>query len=370
MRLVPVLFALGAVSLASSSAFADDPLERVPSVDLRGYRAPMDGKAGLYLEPAESPATGDVTVGTRLNYAFRPIVLRDEAGDRKYSIIEHQLTADVFASVGLFKVLTLGIDVPAVVAQTGDDVRADSTATALVGNGTLPKAAVGDPGLVVKATFLKPSKPDTGVALGVLDRLTIPLGDRTSYLSEQAVTDEARVLFDAHFLKFLTARANVGAKFRGHTGSLACGSTLESCSSRFGHELLWGVGAELDSRALGLPHLAWLGEVRGYLPLSPVKPFKSRLPSGTFASVAARYDIRDVAILAGTEIALDSGIGNAPFRITLGVSYSPREHDRDHDGIDDEVDRCPDRAEDRDGVEDEDGCPEADGDRFGCDAAK
>jgi outer membrane protein OmpA-like peptidoglycan-associated protein len=39
--------------------------------------------------------------------------------------------------------------------------------------------------------------------------------------------------------------------------------------------------------------------------------------------------------------------------------------DRDGDGIRDELDRCPDEPEDKDGFEDEDGCPDPDNDRDG-----
>jgi outer membrane protein OmpA-like peptidoglycan-associated protein len=39
--------------------------------------------------------------------------------------------------------------------------------------------------------------------------------------------------------------------------------------------------------------------------------------------------------------------------------------DRDHDGVDDPKDMCPDAAEDADGFEDADGCPELDNDRDG-----
>src|SRR5262245_64111852 len=41
------------------------------------------------------------------------------------------------------------------------------------------------------------------------------------------------------------------------------------------------------------------------------------------------------------------------------------ERDRDGDGIRDSVDRCPDEPEDKDGFEDEDGCPDPDNDRDG-----
>jgi len=39
--------------------------------------------------------------------------------------------------------------------------------------------------------------------------------------------------------------------------------------------------------------------------------------------------------------------------------------DRDHDGLNDDKDRCPDKAEDPDGFEDGDGCPEFDNDKDG-----
>lgn len=43
----------------------------------------------------------------------------------------------------------------------------------------------------------------------------------------------------------------------------------------------------------------------------------------------------------------------------------PKSGDADGDGIKDELDKCPDEPEDRDGFEDEDGCPELDNDRDG-----
>lgn len=47
------------------------------------------------------------------------------------------------------------------------------------------------------------------------------------------------------------------------------------------------------------------------------------------------------------------------------ASASERAHDSDGDGLSDVDDRCPDAAEDRDGFEDDDGCPEPDNDGDG-----
>ena len=43
----------------------------------------------------------------------------------------------------------------------------------------------------------------------------------------------------------------------------------------------------------------------------------------------------------------------------------PRPGDRDGDGLNDDVDKCPDDPEDKDGFEDEDGCPDLDNDADG-----
>lgn len=51
--------------------------------------------------------------------------------------------------------------------------------------------------------------------------------------------------------------------------------------------------------------------------------------------------------------------------VALSGVEAPRSRDRDHDGILDEVDACPDVPEDKDGFEDEDGCPEPDNDQDG-----
>ena len=45
-----------------------------------------------------------------------------------------------------------------------------------------------------------------------------------------------------------------------------------------------------------------------------------------------------------------------------GLRYAPAHNDKDRDGIPDHLDACPMLAEDFDGFEDEDGCPDPDND--------
>ena len=57
---------------------------------------------------------------------------------------------------------------------------------------------------------------------------------------------------------------------------------------------------------------------------------------------------------------------NAREAYNLALRCAPRPPgDRDHDGILDNVDKCPNEPEDKDGFEDEDGCPDPDNDKDG-----
>jgi outer membrane protein OmpA-like peptidoglycan-associated protein len=62
---------------------------------------------------------------------------------------------------------------------------------------------------------------------------------------------------------------------------------------------------------------------------------------------------------------LPDKVASPDIRAFLGIVFEPNIGDRDGDGIKDDVDACPDDPEDRDGFEDEDGCPDPDNDRDG-----
>ena len=63
-------------------------------------------------------------------------------------------------------------------------------------------------------------------------------------------------------------------------------------------------------------------------------------------------------VIGGPGIGMLPGYGVPTFRGFIGVRYRPTSHDKDGDGISDDEDKCPDLAEDRDGYQDTDGCPE------------
>lgn len=359
-----------ALALAVFGAAAPASAQDQPSADLRGSRVPLSEQAGLHVDPVSSPASGEVHVAVRTSYAYRPIALRDAAGEAVLVPLEHQLTGDVLLAVGLLGRLTLSLDLPVVIAQTGDDSALDPRAARLVERGGPPLSALGDPALGLKATLVAPERDRSGLAQGFglafVNRLAVPLGDERAFLGEGSVTNDARLLADLG-LGAVSLHLGAGVKLRGDEGRYACDpdEAEVSCASRFGHELPFVGGVALHPRALGLDdegRATLFLETRGWLPLAPIAPFEASEPAGWFASVAGRYRFGDVSLLGGVEWALADGVGNAPLRVTLGLSFAPRGSDADDDGLDDTVDACPHDREDFDGHEDRDGCPELDND--------
>jgi outer membrane protein OmpA-like peptidoglycan-associated protein len=94
-----------------------------------------------------------------------------------------------------------------------------------------------------------------------------------------------------------------------------------------------------------------------------------RVPLEVIAGVVAKPSTSWEIYLGGGP-GLTDGLGAANFRLVAGVRFTPRPtgssySDRDGDGNPDFSDRCPRQAEDEDGFQDGDGCPDDDNDRDG-----
>lgn len=342
-----------------------------PSVDLRGFSAPTDPRAGLYTEPASSPATGAWNVGLWASYASRGVSdpshdLGSAYGSRGAYPVRNQLSFDAVANIGIAERLALGLDLPFALYQNGD-------AAPGAGSSDLPAQALGDLGVIAKVTLVKPTGGDLGgFALALHERFTLPTGSESSYLGEGFITSETRLLAEYRLLG-IGLHATSGFKYRQaetFTYVVSNGDGVDTPSeTTFGSELPFGVGLSFKPQAFGVDpegRLTGFIEWHGALPLFPVHPFESKLPSRSALALSARYQLgSDLSLLAGIEARLGYGIANAPFRAVLSIGWAPRNHDVDNDGVPDDVDQCRELPEDTDGFQDDDGCPEGDNDDDG-----
>jgi OmpA-OmpF porin, OOP family len=79
---------------------------------------------------------------------------------------------------------------------------------------------------------------------------------------------------------------------------------------------------------------------------------------------------RDLVFTLGGGGGIVGDVGSPAYRVFGGVVWTPVRRDADRDGLEDDHDKCPTRAEDRDGFQDEDGCPDLDNDGDGIPDAK
>jgi OOP family OmpA-OmpF porin len=364
-RLPATLLAAFFASLPSLAA-----AQTLPSVDLRTWRPSMAPEAGLVLEPAQAPGPWQWNVGAWASYAQMPVVLRSATtGAVAFEPVAHLIGADLVAGIGLGDRSSIGVDVPLYLFQDGTS----GLPPTIVSGGKVPSSGIGDVTLLGKGVLLRndPHGVPLGFGLAALGALSLPTGERTSFQSDGSVTVSLRLLAE-YALGVGALSASLGYLLR------TAQQTWPDASIggvTFGDEIPWSVGATLRPKGV-LPSLdsgdrqSWEVALHGALPATPVAPFQAGSARLSPALVALDDRIslghyRDAFVLGGLDIGLDEAKGVPAIRLVVALGWAPRAHDRDGDGVRDDVDECPDLAEDKDGIQDEDGCPEDDADGDG-----
>jgi hypothetical protein len=217
-------------------------------------------------------------------------------------------------------------------------------------------------GLVCKTRLWAPAEPRLGgFSLGVLTRLTLPTGDPASFVGEGSASFETRVLAE-YAGRFASAHGTLGLLLRGDLAEPCPPSEPGSCVGATGHELPWGASVMVKPAWLGLDRaerVRLFVAAKGAVPLWPQSVDRVPLPASL--GVSARVRLGDAWLLAGVEVGLTAGL--PAVRSVLGLTFAPTGRDSDGDGLTDELDACPLRPEDRDGHQDDDGCPDLDDDQ-------
>jgi OmpA-OmpF porin, OOP family len=298
-----------------------------PSITHDGF-VNADGSA---VRPTEDPWE----FGAFVHYGRNQIVSVDGSGDVAQKIISGRLGAEVFGSVTLAEPFAVAVSVPFFLAQTGD---LDPSF-----------AGLGDVRVVPKLRLLD-DRESFGLAIAAEVRAPTHTGDFSG--GTRLPVFAPRLIADHMFASGLRVGANVGATVRERTDFVNVVAASEfayaaSVEYRFGGmagktalgaELLGGVGLVSQERE-ALPHEAFL-----YLKHDPSD---------------------EIGLIGGLGAGIVAGYGVPVLRGFVGLFYRPTSHDGDHDGVPDERDRCPNEAEDRDRIQDGDGCPEEDGDSDG-----
>jgi OmpA-OmpF porin, OOP family len=349
-----------------------------PSIDLRVWRPPIDPDASMVLEPPSTPGPWrwNLAAWTRLD--AEPVTW--DSPTEPHRLVASRAGADIVAGLGIGQRLALGVDLPAFL-QTGSN----GFPPAVVSGGQVATSGIGDLSLRAKGTVVSDDHRGNhaGFGLAVLGELTLPTGATSSFMGDGDMTASLSLLA-AYTLGPIAARAEGGyatrADWHAWPGAYEAGPCGLPCDVRpgptYGASIPWAVGVALRPKAI-VPSVdradrqTWELAAHGALPAAPVTPVVGA-GAATLSPALLALDDRvalghyhDAYFVGGIEVGLDGALGVPDVSGILAIGWAPRSHDKDGDGVDDDADQCPDLAEDRDGIQDGDGCPEDDADDDG-----
>jgi outer membrane protein OmpA-like peptidoglycan-associated protein len=217
-----------------------------------------------------------------------------------------------------------------------------------------------------------------GMALAAV--ATLPFGDEASFLGDSGFTFRPEIIADVTRGP-VTAAINIGAIIRPETVILAPNDPLMNGVATppralidIGHELTWSAG-------VAYRFVNWAGiaaEVYGYVPLVSTTVSPLDAPRDITVDVLGGFQffpVKDIAVGVGAGANVTANaMRHDDFRVFGGITWAPAEGkgavatggvDSDGDGIPDSQDLCPNEPEDKDGFDDEDGCPDPDNDQDG-----
>ncbi len=286
-------------------------------------------------------------VGFLAHYANKPFLVNsiNEFGDEsEVLVVENLATADLMFTYTPISPLQVGLRFPVTYIK-GQGLTTDGAAAELEGEG-VDATGLSDPELEVKFRFL--GQVESPFTMGVAGFVTAPAGEATAegqFMGAETFTGGGRLIADFQAGPLFTA-TNIGYRFQ---------PTARVGASEVGSEALFGLGVGVAAS----PVFGLLADVHGTSTLGGGEGTNTL----ELAAAARITPISTpIAITLGAGPGLIHSIGGPVLRAFLGVAYVSRATDTDEDGLIDVEDQCPADAEDVDGYEDSDGCPDVDND--------
>ena len=337
---VACLFALPSLA-AADRVFPSLRLE--PAVDAEGI-----GFAQYGAVPDEWGWDAALMLGYENNPLF---TFDDKALDpntRKDILVANRVTLDGVFALSLFNWAELGLDVPMVLTQDG---AANLVATSF-----------GDVTVWPKIRIVR-QMDGAAVDIALLAPFTLPSGQLGDFTGERQMHITPGVAVSREFFRHLRVAVNLGHRFR---------DVVTIPDLTIGDELIYKLGAGYDfdlmpdhasEISLSLSGAAATDDLfrGGGVPFVGAEPSHPvRNPVEAMIGVRTRV-IGDLDAFVDAGHAIIAGYGVPDYRVLVGLRWSDRPpYDYDGDGIVGPADKCPRVPENKNGHDDEDGCPDAD----------
>lgn len=332
-----------------------DPQRR--GIDLVAFKLTPTMRSGLILDGAETPRKGAYHFEVALDINFGILGLTTGTtyhGD----LVPMRVDLHLMGSYQVHKRIEIAADLPITVFQL-------SNFGLLRDRGfyqsDLNVAGLGD--LRILGRFLAFSQKDFPLGIAGVLEVRFPTGNKYSLMGEWGVVFHPRLVLERQ-IAFLRLMANAGWRLRTTYG--------QYLNLYLGQEFVAGAGLGVNLPDIGrFTGNQFLAEFNLSTPAE--SPFTIsnanalKTPLELMFGLRSRFNERWVGQLSiGRGLGFPHGYGREAFRVTFVVRYEfEPDEDRDGDGIPDKIDQCPDVPEDKDGYQDDDGCPEPDPDSDG-----
>jgi OOP family OmpA-OmpF porin len=264
-------------------------------------------------------------------------------GDTRTDVIKRMLAGALVGAYGLTDGIELDVTLPVVFTMTGDGV---DPATGMHAEDPLTVAGLGDLRLEAKARLWQDGMFKLAAGGGVSVPSSFGSGG-SKFLGDDLPTVRARIIAQwTSASGRLSLGANAGAILR---------KPREIYATEIGQQLTWGAAAMVRFT----DRLSLVGEGFGRSGLVAFDHDSSPLEVAGGVRIVAS---RTIQVVAGGGAGLVAGVGSPEARLFVSVGYAPDTRDSDGDGISNARDKCTSEAEDKDGFEDSDGCPDLDND--------
>jgi outer membrane protein OmpA-like peptidoglycan-associated protein len=316
--------------------------------------------------PTLTAPAGRASFGLALSYLSRPVafaVSSPSSAGTTIHALDNVIDASFLGSLGITDRFELTLAAPVTLYQGGTGLGGVTGS-----KDELVRSAVRDFRFGGDFAILRRSRTGAlrGPALTLRLEFAAPTSSRGAFAGAATMTAAPSLTFDQRFGR-LDLAAQAGARIRGES---------RLANAVIGTQIYYSVGASYALIPDGLLSLS--GEAFALMTVAKQGPRTIGADAGTSEALVPAEWIASVTtapFLAGDLGFTLGGGGPIPisaealttprFRFDLGLRYAPTGHDRDGDGILDRDDQCPDVAEDKDGFQDEDGCPDPDNDGDG-----
>ncbi len=385
-------------------------------VDAALFRPSLDNSGVFSVEGARLMPTHDFSWKLWVGYAQKPfdVTVPGIGDDAEDPVLDYLATVDMVFGISLSKKLAIGFDAAAYRTSTGDgygsrgnyNAAGNEPSTGLISlrplsnfdpsGGYEPQGLSGPLDVRVGAKYML--KADKNLAITAMMAVAVPFGEDEMFVGDQGFVLEPKVLVDYRFDQVHASKfvANLGARIRNRTVLEAYDSATGTeddalIVADIGSELLAGVGyiQELGPKMIGaveavgfvpLPSAVSLGDCRRHDGTSCDDIFSDDYVMGGGEGDLAAYATAGIGYRASPHMMVNLmggaglvGMRHDDFRVGLGLSWAPQPKgvaaigrgDRDGDGLPDVSDSCIEDGEDKDGFQDDDGCPDVDNDGDG-----